>query len=177
MPPLPPPPPIIKMDPGVPRTPQVILEKLKQQYELVISSRKSNEDRLEQIQDDVITATNELDNLKVQAVVAADRFRFYQELRGYITDLVECLDEKVGVIMNLEQRAMDLLAKRAEWLIERRRQDVRDQAEEVTNATKGILGMRRDEDEDKNRRAVEREGRRTRRYCDQLLLVLSHNVL
>lgn len=26
----------------------------------------------------------------------ADRFQFYQDLRGYVTDLVECLDEKVG---------------------------------------------------------------------------------
>lgn len=26
-----------------------------------------------------------------------DKFRFYQELRGYVTDLVECLDEKVGL--------------------------------------------------------------------------------
>lgn len=58
---------------------------------------------------------------------------------------------------------MDLMSKRANWLIERRRQDVRDQAEEVTNTSKGVLGMRKDEDEEKNRRAVEREGRRTRR--------------
>lgn len=42
-----------------------------------------------------------------------------------MTDLVECLDEKVGIISNLEQRAMDLMAKKSEWLIERRRQDVR----------------------------------------------------
>lgn len=26
----------------------------------------------------------------------AHRFKYYQELRGYVTDLVECLDEKVG---------------------------------------------------------------------------------
>lgn len=65
--------------------------------------------------------------------------------------------------MNLEQRALDLMSKRAEWLIERRRQDVRDQAEEATSISKGVLGMRRDDDEEKCRRAVEREGRRTRR--------------
>lgn len=32
-----------------------------------------------------------------KAPQAAQRFRFYQELRGYVTDLVECLDEKVGL--------------------------------------------------------------------------------
>lgn len=69
------PPPIIKMDPGIPRTPQAILEKLKQQYQHVHDSRKANENRLVEIQDDIITATDELENLKIQAVVAADRFR------------------------------------------------------------------------------------------------------
>jgi len=29
-----------------------------------------------------------------------DCFQFYQDLRGYVTDLVECLDEKVGVFSN-----------------------------------------------------------------------------
>ena len=27
----------------------------------------------------------------------AQRYKYYQELRGYVTDLVECLDEKVGL--------------------------------------------------------------------------------
>lgn len=30
-----------------------------------------------------------------KAPIAAIKYRFYQELRGYVTDLVECLDEKV----------------------------------------------------------------------------------
>lgn len=45
----------------------------------------------------------ELETLKAECVkiqtegpTLADRFRFYQDLRGYVTDLVECLDEKVG---------------------------------------------------------------------------------
>lgn len=62
--------------------------------------------------------------------------------------------------MSLEQKAMDLQAKKFEWFIERRRQDVRDQAEEVTNKS-NIRKM--PDDEIKIRRAAEREGRRTRR--------------
>lgn len=34
--------------------------------------------------------------IKTEAPTLADRFQFYQDLRGYVTDLVECLDEKVG---------------------------------------------------------------------------------
>lgn len=37
--------------------------------------------------------------LKDEAPGLAERFRFYQDLRGYVTDLVECLDEKVGALL------------------------------------------------------------------------------
>ncbi|RZC39690.1 PAX3- and PAX7-binding protein 1 [Asbolus verrucosus] len=148
------------IDPGIPQTPQMIADKLREHYESVCASREINNEKLQQTQKDIEQITLELDELKTKAPVAAERFKFYQELRGYVTDLVECLDEKVGVISSLEQRAMDQLARRSEWLIERRRQDVRDQAEEATNKA----GMKKGpEDEEKIRRAAEREGRRTRR--------------
>lgn len=160
--PVAPPAPTITMDPGVPKTPQAIAEKLHEHFDSICTSREQNIQKLCKIQEDIVKVSNELKEYQLQAPVAAEKFKFYQELRGYITDLVECLDEKVGVITNLEQKAMDLLSKRAQWLVERRRQDVRDQAEETTNLSKGIQ-RRGNEDEEKVRRAAEREGRRTRR--------------
>lgn len=40
---------------------------------------------------------NKIEMLKKNVPALADCFQFYQDLRGYVTDLVECLDEKVGV--------------------------------------------------------------------------------
>lgn len=37
----------------------------------------------------------ENERCKAETPNLAQRFRFYQDLRGYVTDLVECLDEKV----------------------------------------------------------------------------------
>lgn len=158
-----PPPTVTKpaIDPGIPRTPDMIAAKLREHYQNVCESRNDNLKKLETIQSDIEQATKELEELKMKAPIAAERFKFYQELRGYITDLVECLDEKVGIISNLEQRALDLMARKSEWLIERRRQDVRDQAEEATN--KAAPTKKGPEEEEKIRRAAEREGRRTRR--------------
>ncbi|CAG9863520.1 unnamed protein product [Phyllotreta striolata] len=149
------------IEPGIPRTPQMIAEKLREQYEKVLRSRDAHEAQLDKTRNDIDEVKKEIEELKVKAPTAATRFRFYQELRGYITDLVECLDEKVGVIANLETRALDLMARKSDWLIERRRQDVRDQAEEATN--KGAPVNKGLEGEEKQRRAAEREGRRTRR--------------
>lgn len=71
---------------------------------------------------------------KQNAPIAAVKYRFYQELRGYVTDLVECFDEKVPSIVELERKAIAVMSKQATMLIERRRQDVRDQAKEITEA-------------------------------------------
>lgn len=50
----------------------------------------------ENLQQELQQTKNELDEGEVRTPHFAQRFRYYQELRGYVTDLVECLDEKVG---------------------------------------------------------------------------------
>lgn len=44
---------------------------------------------------------NKIETLKTKVPELAECFQFYQDLRGYVTDLVECLDEKVGVFSNV----------------------------------------------------------------------------
>lgn len=47
---------------------------------------------------EIDTLGAECEQLKEDAPRLAERFRYYQDLRGYVTDLVECLDEKVGLL-------------------------------------------------------------------------------
>ncbi|OQR73752.1 GC-rich sequence DNA-binding factor 1-like [Tropilaelaps mercedesae] len=82
-------------------------------------------------------------------------FRFYQEMRTYSMDLIECFDSKMPIINALEGRLLSALAQRAENRMLRRRQDVRDQAEELRPGA--II------DTAAKKRAREREGRRVRR--------------
>ncbi|XP_015374391.1 PREDICTED: PAX3- and PAX7-binding protein 1 isoform X1 [Diuraphis noxia] len=91
-----------------------------------------------------------------------DCFQFYQDLRGYVTDLVECLDEKIPSIVGLEQRISKMYEKRRTDLVARRRQDVRDQAEESSTNKLGTSSTHT-RSEEQQRRAAEREGRRIRR--------------
>ncbi|XP_069986549.1 PAX3- and PAX7-binding protein 1 [Penaeus vannamei] len=86
-------------------------------------------------------------------------FQFYQDIRGYVTDLRDCLNEKVPEITALEEQVYVLYRQRAQKLVQRRRQDIRDQNDEFSPfAGKGATA-----DEYRTRRAAEREGRRTRR--------------
>lgn len=50
----------------------------------------------EQLHQELVQTVKELDEGEERAPMLARRFKDYQELRGYVSDLVECLDEKVG---------------------------------------------------------------------------------
>lgn len=57
--------------------------------------RRHRQDR-ESLELELQQTMKELDEGEFRMPHFAQRFRYYQELRGYVTDLVECLDEKVG---------------------------------------------------------------------------------
>ncbi len=46
--------------------------------------------------DDLIQSQVEIERLEGAIPDLAERHKFYQDLRGYVTDLVECFNEKVG---------------------------------------------------------------------------------
>ncbi|XP_030376119.1 PAX3- and PAX7-binding protein 1 isoform X2 [Scaptodrosophila lebanonensis] len=108
----------------------------------------------------------ELDCQQNAPTVAA-KYKFYQEIKCYVNDLVDCLNEKTPLINELEKRALQLYGKNQRYLVNRRRQDVRDQAKEMAEATKPLTTRRTAEYEEQVRRAAEREGRRTRRRCER----------
>ncbi|XP_046404390.1 PAX3- and PAX7-binding protein 1 [Ischnura elegans] len=131
-------------------------------------SRRHQADK-ERLAEEMASLRKEAGDREGMAPSLARRFRFYQELRGYVTDLVECLDEKVSLIEGVESRMHNQLwRKRRDELMARRRQDVRDQAKELAPiATNRVpaSGVRAnpEEEEAQVRRAAEREGRRSRR--------------
>ena len=68
---------------------------------------------------------------------------------------------QIPKIEKLEKSLHNVLKRRADLLIERRRQDVKDEAEECTISGSGVKGQ--EVDQARQLRAVEREGRRRRR--------------
>lgn len=92
--------------------------------------------------DDIDRISEEIKDLEIEGMKAAEeapkvakRFKFYQEIRGYTKDFEECMNVKVPIIEELEAQALGILSKHATFLIERRRQDIRDQAKEMAEAT------------------------------------------
>lgn len=86
--------------------------------------------------------STELKSLKLQklecqqnAPTAAAKYKFFQEVKCYVNDLVDCLAAKSPLINDLEKRSLQLYSKSQRYLVNRRRQDVRDQAKEMAEAS------------------------------------------
>ena len=147
-----------------PRTPKEIVKMLKDKLCTAMDLNRKHFNEIDRITADFKTIEIDLIECLENVPVAAGKYRFYQELKGFISDLVECLDEKLPSIVSLEERTVNVMGQYSKRLIERRRQDVRDQAKEVTE-TKTF--KKTPDDEERVRRAAEREGRRTRRRRDR----------
>ncbi|VVC35828.1 Hypothetical protein CINCED_3A011863 [Cinara cedri] len=146
-----------------------IVEILSEMKEKRIPEKKYFEDMINEIPE----VKNKIEMLKKRVPELAECFQFYQDLRGYVTDLVECLDEKIPILVGLEQRVCKLYEKRRTDLLNRRRQDVRDQADEASSNKLGNSSTSHTRSEEQQRRAAEREGRRIRRMRMRELKAIS----
>lgn len=153
-----------------PKKPQEVLQRLLDRLQSVKELNRKHFDDVDQMVADLKLL--KIDTLQVEQTgpVAAGQYRFYQELRGFVSDYVECMDEKLPQIVDLEKRANAAMSKFKTNLIERRRQDVRDQAKELSDQAARLSGKKivpAADEEERVRRAAEREGRRTRRRRDR----------
>ena len=115
--------------------------------------------------DDMVESQAKIDQMSHEIPALSKKYKFYQELRGYMTDLTECYDEKMVTIAYLESRVDKVRGEQRGKVVERRRQDVRDQSEVLgaITATNAALMMDPVQDAVRDYRANEREGRRMRR--------------
>jgi len=148
-----------------------IKERMRKRLEEMKEVGRRHEQDADRACDDMVESQGEIDKTEDEVPRLAAKHRFYQELRGYVTDYTECYDEKVGTINYLETRLSKIALEKRTRLRERRRQDVKDQAEQLAAMTataaylgvSGTLGAEPGLEEAKKARQAEREGRRTRR--------------
>lgn len=156
-----------KNEKGGPKKPQEVLHKLLDRLQSVKELNRKHFEDVDKIVADLKLLRLDALQAEQNSPVAAGQYRFYQELRGFCVDFVECMDEKVPQIVDLEKRVQIVMSRFKTSLIERRRQDVRDQAKELSDQAARYSGKKVADDEERVRRAAEREGRRTRRRRDR----------
>lgn len=141
-----------------------VRKQLKERLEIADSVHRTHKLELDRVVSDITDTTESIEHCEQKAPDLENRYRFFQELRGYVRDLVDCLNEKVPVINDLENRVNNLLKTRAERLVKRRQQDIQDQCREYMTSTASVkIDSEASEEQMRQRRAAEREARRARR--------------
>ena len=119
--------------------------------------RRSHRNELESLEDSLALTEHSIHTHESDVKRLEKKYAFFQEMRGYVTDLVDCLNEKLPKIEALEASVHALWRKRAERLVKRYQADVKDMAAQYSaNAAKTF-------DLETRKRILDREARRTRR--------------
>ncbi|KAI8430361.1 hypothetical protein MSG28_000655 [Choristoneura fumiferana] len=161
-PPPPPPPPAHLRPLAAPATPAALFDALADRLNELEADRECTIARKEECRSRLAEAARVREARAARRGALDAAYRRAQAARGFLTDLIECLDEKLPQLEALEARALALQRRRAAFLCERRRADVQDQALDALAAGRGAAG-KGGESEEKVRRTAEREGRRRAR--------------
>lgn len=114
---------------------------------------------LDRAKSHLTSCQEEIERLEKDRPRLSDRYKFFQQTRSYVQDLIDCLTTKYYEVEALEKRWYALLGKRHRYLLERRREDVRDEASDCAIQSVIVQTI----NPDKLARTAEREARRRRR--------------
>ncbi|XP_043927959.1 PAX3- and PAX7-binding protein 1 [Protopterus annectens] len=156
-----------------PVTIDLVKNRLQERLESLRKVHNENQQQHEKYQQDLANSTKTIDKLEGSSDGIDERYRFLQELRGYVQDLIECFSEKVPVINELESAMHQLYKLRAARLVQRRQDDIKDESSEYSgHSSKATVPPTHDafgrdkalfQEHAKLRRIAEREARRARR--------------
>lgn len=145
-----------------------IKERLKKRISSLTEVHRRHVNDQDKTIDDLVESQTTIEEKEKVLPQNIQRHQFYQDLRGYFTDYVECYNEKLKNIKFVEDKYHGLKASIYQKKINRRREDVRDQMRELSlsNSIKPSQITSEEEATEewaRQQRAAEREGRRRRR--------------
>ena len=76
--------------------------------------------------------TNDFERISEQRPSHDKQYVFYQDTKSFLTDFADCYNEKLEDIEKAESEWLALFKQRAEAVIERRQEDIRDMSTECS---------------------------------------------
>ncbi|XP_061215008.1 PAX3- and PAX7-binding protein 1 isoform X3 [Neopsephotus bourkii] len=155
-----------------PVTIDLVKKQLKDRLDSMKELHKANRQQYEKHQQSREDSTKTIERLEGSSGGIGEQYKFLQEMRGYVQDLLECFSEKVPLINELESAMHQLYKQRASRLVQRRQDDIKDESSEFSSHSNKALmapnleSFGRDRviyQEQVKRRTAEREARRARR--------------
>ncbi|XP_031609976.2 PAX3- and PAX7-binding protein 1 [Oreochromis aureus] len=157
----------------IPVSIDLVKKRLQDRVSQMHAGHNANVDRYKQINEDLAASERTIQQLEGSSNDNAEQYKFLQEMRGYVGDLLECFSEKVPAVLELEAAMHQLLRQRATRLVQRRQDDIKDESSEFASlSNKAVMAPNLDsfgrdraayQEHSRQRRIAEREARRTRR--------------
>ncbi|CAG00478.1 unnamed protein product [Tetraodon nigroviridis] len=151
----------------------LVKKRLQDRLAHMYAGHNANTKHYKQIGEDLAASESTIKQLEGSSTDKADQYKFLQEMRGYVGDLLECFSEKVPAVLELEAAMHQLLRQRASRLVQRRQDDIKDESSEFASlSSKAVMAPNLDtfgrdraayQEQRRQRRIAEREARRTRR--------------
>uniref|UniRef100_A0A8B9LVG0 PAX3 and PAX7 binding protein 1 n=1 Tax=Astyanax mexicanus TaxID=7994 RepID=A0A8B9LVG0_ASTMX len=116
-----------------PITTALVKKRLTDRLSSMRQGRDASARRYEQIQEELQASNSSILQLEDSSQHTAEQYKFLQEMRGYVRDLLECFSEKVPAVLELEAAMHQLLRQRAARRVQRRQDDIKDESAEFSS--------------------------------------------
>ncbi|PNJ45926.1 PAXBP1 isoform 3 [Pongo abelii] len=116
-----------------PVTIDLVKKQLKDRLDSMKELHKTNRQQHEKHLQSRVDSTRAIERLEGSSGGIGERYKFLQEMRGYVQDLLECFSEKVPLINELESAIHQLYKQRASRLVQRRQDDIKDESSEFSS--------------------------------------------
>uniref|UniRef100_A0A4W4GJD5 GCF C-terminal domain-containing protein n=1 Tax=Electrophorus electricus TaxID=8005 RepID=A0A4W4GJD5_ELEEL len=145
-----------------PITTALVKKRLTDRLSSMRQGRDASARRYEQIQQELQESTRSITSLEDSSLHTAEQYKFLQEMRGYVRDLLECFSEKVSAVLELEAAMHQLLRQRAVRRVQRRQDDIKDESAEFSSLSMCVSlhcrARRRQAREQSGKRVEHKEG-------------------
>uniref|UniRef100_A0A3B4D3W3 GCF C-terminal domain-containing protein n=1 Tax=Pygocentrus nattereri TaxID=42514 RepID=A0A3B4D3W3_PYGNA len=123
-----------------PITTALVKKRLTDRLSSMRQGRDASAQRYEQIQEELQASNSSILQLEESSQHTAEQYKFLQEMRGYVRDLLECFSEKVPAVLELEAAMHQLLRQRAVRRVQRRQDDIKDESAEFSSlSSKAVM--------------------------------------
>ncbi|XP_041105653.1 intron Large complex component GCFC2-like isoform X2 [Polyodon spathula] len=142
---------------------EMIKNRLTKKLESLGQVHRAHQREQEKIQQDTESAKTYLENLEDTSPCL--RYKFYKEMRIYVQNLVDCLNEKIQMISEVESELHYLLKHQAQAILNRRREEIKEESlyiQQLTSYT-GSSNTGHMDSGERNKCLVEQKERRVRR--------------
>ncbi|GAV05970.1 hypothetical protein RvY_16015-2 [Ramazzottius varieornatus] len=129
---------------SVSSTVEEVRRKIKNRMELAKEQQRRHTLDLEKVNSDLEHCNKSVGSLTLELESASFEYKFYQEVRGFVWDVVDCYNSKLPQIANAENELLASWKKTHQARVDSRQQYIKDKSDDISGKTcgSGFVGQR-----------------------------------